>query len=262
MLSIVFWMLSMGPMVVLTFLGLVPLWIVAIYGAMGIGLILFRFRGIEEVRENVVPKHVSISDKPKKEEEIRLIAYRLWEDEGRLGGLDREYWLRSEAIWERKNESTTVVTSSQKELTLRIERESQRWSQYHNDLEGLLGIKTVDYTGNSVKGLELERDRVLFIAQQWDWYITGKLLDEDVFKVVGLHKSDKGKDKVYLLGKLLDGEPFLNELPREYIEKSISECNEYVPENLENLVSLLPVLVLTGVVASAAKFIVDGAKTK
>ncbi len=33
------------------------------------------------------------------EDEVRLIAYELWEQEGRPEGQDMDHWLRAEAIW-------------------------------------------------------------------------------------------------------------------------------------------------------------------
>jgi hypothetical protein len=39
----------------------------------------------------------------KKEEEIKLIAYTLWEEEGCPDGKDCEHWFRAEIIWERQN---------------------------------------------------------------------------------------------------------------------------------------------------------------
>lgn len=33
------------------------------------------------------------------EDEVKLIAYELWEQEGRPDGQDMEHWLRAEAIW-------------------------------------------------------------------------------------------------------------------------------------------------------------------
>jgi hypothetical protein len=33
------------------------------------------------------------------DQEIRLIAYRIWEEEGRPEGRDLEYWFKAEAIW-------------------------------------------------------------------------------------------------------------------------------------------------------------------
>ena len=37
-----------------------------------------------------------------REEEIRVIAYSIWEQEGYVDGQDVEHWLRAEAIWEEK----------------------------------------------------------------------------------------------------------------------------------------------------------------
>jgi len=35
-----------------------------------------------------------------REEEIRLIAYQIWEEEGSVHGLDAGHWQRAELIWE------------------------------------------------------------------------------------------------------------------------------------------------------------------
>lgn len=35
-----------------------------------------------------------------REEEIGIIAYRIWEEEGYCHGRDIEHWLRAERIWE------------------------------------------------------------------------------------------------------------------------------------------------------------------
>jgi hypothetical protein len=34
------------------------------------------------------------------QEEIRLIAYRLWEEEGCPHGRDTEHWLKAESVWQ------------------------------------------------------------------------------------------------------------------------------------------------------------------
>ncbi len=47
-----------------------------------------------------------------KEEEIRLIAYGIWEEEGCIDGRDCEHWLRAEAIWE-LNQKKPVVKSAE-----------------------------------------------------------------------------------------------------------------------------------------------------
>jgi len=37
-----------------------------------------------------------------REDEIRVIAYKIWEEEGRVDGHDGDHWFRAEAIWERE----------------------------------------------------------------------------------------------------------------------------------------------------------------
>lgn len=37
-----------------------------------------------------------------REEEIRLIAYQTWEEEGRPHGRDLDHWLKAEAIWQER----------------------------------------------------------------------------------------------------------------------------------------------------------------
>ena len=41
-----------------------------------------------------------------KEDEIRLIAYNIWEEEGCLYGHDCEHWFRAEAIWGKQKQGT------------------------------------------------------------------------------------------------------------------------------------------------------------
>jgi hypothetical protein len=38
-----------------------------------------------------------------REDEIREIAYTIWEQEGCMNGNELEYWLRAEAIWTERN---------------------------------------------------------------------------------------------------------------------------------------------------------------
>ncbi len=48
-----------------------------------------------------------------REDEVRLIAYHIWQKEGGYDGRDSEYWLRAEMIWkeEQKNEATSAYTN-------------------------------------------------------------------------------------------------------------------------------------------------------
>jgi len=45
-----------------------------------------------------------------REEEISLIAYRIWEEESCCHGRDVEHWLKAEAIWEEKQKKEPVST--------------------------------------------------------------------------------------------------------------------------------------------------------
>jgi hypothetical protein len=49
-----------------------------------------------------------------KEEEIRKIAYQLWEQEGCVNGRDCEYWVKAEQIWEgsQQQQSAPVAKKS------------------------------------------------------------------------------------------------------------------------------------------------------
>jgi hypothetical protein len=37
-----------------------------------------------------------------KEDEIRLIAFRIWQEEGCINGCNCEHWFKAEAIWEQQ----------------------------------------------------------------------------------------------------------------------------------------------------------------
>jgi hypothetical protein len=51
-----------------------------------------------------------------REHEIQVIAYKLWEDEGCVDGLDCEQWYRAEVIWEQKRkEPVAENTKTQSE---------------------------------------------------------------------------------------------------------------------------------------------------
>lgn len=45
-----------------------------------------------------------------REEEIRLIAHGIWENEGRLSGHDIENWLRAEVIWRRRQRQRQILS--------------------------------------------------------------------------------------------------------------------------------------------------------
>jgi hypothetical protein len=43
-----------------------------------------------------------------REDQIRLIAYRIWEEEGRQNGRDCDHWFRAEAVWEQHRDEVGV----------------------------------------------------------------------------------------------------------------------------------------------------------
>jgi hypothetical protein len=44
-----------------------------------------------------------------REEEIRLIAYNIWQEEGCIDGQTHEHWLRAELIWESRQKPKASV---------------------------------------------------------------------------------------------------------------------------------------------------------
>jgi len=46
------------------------------------------------------------------EEEIRLIAYQIWEDDGCQEGLHLEHWVRAETIWREQYSQAAASASS------------------------------------------------------------------------------------------------------------------------------------------------------
>lgn len=54
-----------------------------------------------------------------REDEIRLIAYNIWEEESCPNGRDCEHWFKAEAIWEELSKKTVAntVKSDPKKVT-------------------------------------------------------------------------------------------------------------------------------------------------
>ena len=47
-----------------------------------------------------------------KQDEIRLIAYNIWEQEGCINGKDCEHWFRAEAIWQGQQKLFSIKTTT------------------------------------------------------------------------------------------------------------------------------------------------------
>jgi len=113
------------------------------------------------------------------------------------------------------------VETGDNELRMRLEGQSERYAEYHNNLDSLLGIRTTIRNVAYNQALTLNKNNGLVIDKKYDWYITDKVGDKNIFKVVGIYKSDANKVVVYLLGEN-EGKPFLNKLNDSDIDNSKS----------------------------------------
>jgi hypothetical protein len=143
------------------------------------------------------------------------------------------------------------VLKNPRELILQIEKASQQWGEYINNLDALLGLETIN-SGSLVSNLELGQDRVLRINDHdYDWYITYKRPAQDMFKVVGLHKKDASKNLVYLLGKNGQTEqPYLIALSVDHMFADFEHCLDEVTSGARELLGIEPARELVGVRAS------------
>ena len=64
---------------------------------------------IEEPSEQLEPEEEQILEKDS-QEEISLIAYDIWEQEGRYHGRDVQHWLMAEEIWQKRRSSPGKMT--------------------------------------------------------------------------------------------------------------------------------------------------------
>jgi hypothetical protein len=50
-----------------------------------------------------------------REEEIKIIAHRIWEEEGYCDGHEMEHWLSAEVIWEEKQKNKAAPKNAKAE---------------------------------------------------------------------------------------------------------------------------------------------------
>lgn len=60
-----------------------------------------------------------------REDEIRLIAYTLWEQEGCTDGYDCEHWYRAESIWEQQQDQKPAAKRSVRKSRTSVERKTK-----------------------------------------------------------------------------------------------------------------------------------------
>lgn len=61
-----------------------------------------------------------------KDDEIRSIAFRLWEEEGKPEGRQLEHWQRAEAIWHEQNNQNAAGDPPPTEKPVRRKRNAPR----------------------------------------------------------------------------------------------------------------------------------------
>lgn len=100
-----------------------------------------------------------------------------------------------------KSITVTIKTNSIKVISL-VMKASYELEPYINNLDELLGIKTFvqGFDGLSLIGNNLYIPKGTEQGGEYDWYITAKQKDADIFKIVGLNKTDASKNVVYTLG--------------------------------------------------------------
>ena len=67
-------------------------------------------RAWDELKQGVEGAFSRLKGEADREEEIRLIAYRIWEEEVRPHGRDWEHWRKAEAIWEEQHREEPTAT--------------------------------------------------------------------------------------------------------------------------------------------------------
>jgi len=109
-----------------------------------------------------------------------------------------------------KEISVTIRTNSEK--TIRVVNEASMKNgidQYINNLDNTLGIRTLNMNdaGYLIPHAPLELGSnnnlqyLMINDKDYDWYITAKQQNDNVFKIIGLHKTDKENNVVYILGR-------------------------------------------------------------
>ena len=115
-------------------------------------------------------------------------------------------------------EAKVKIERNGKKLILLLTTASKSIGEYINNLDTVLGVKTVNTNSHTFGEALSLRGNILRIDNSYDWYLADKHPDMIMFKIVGLHKEDASKNVVYVVGNN-NGEPYLFQVPNEYIEE-------------------------------------------
>jgi hypothetical protein len=68
-----------------------------------------------------------------REDEIKMIAHRIWEEEGYCHGHEMEHWLRAKVIWEekQKNKAASKNAKAESKQTMKRSKTDSKASKKH-----------------------------------------------------------------------------------------------------------------------------------
>jgi len=93
-------------------------------------------------------------------------------------------------------------------------------------LEGIVGVKIEQVTGTTVDPMQYFRDRkIVTVSSEFQWFVVEKHPKYPMYKVVGLHPSNRNLNCAYLFG--IDShtkDPYLLRVPNTYLHRSVEDC--------------------------------------
>jgi hypothetical protein len=121
---------------------------------------------------------------------------------------------------EKKKQLEVKIEKNGRKIILMLTKSASSLGGYINNLDTILGIKTVNNNERTtaLHPLILQDNNLYINTYLYDWYLVDKHPDMPMFKVVGLHKTDASENVVYVVGNN-DGEPYLFQVPNKYIEE-------------------------------------------
>lgn len=92
-------------------------------------------------------------------------------------------------------------------------------------VEAVLIDRLFDNSVTDVEPIDMQERDNWWVDTNYDWYIVEKHPKFEMYKMVGLHKRQRGLNCVYVLGKDSHTEtPYMLRCPPEYLKQPIMEC--------------------------------------
>jgi hypothetical protein len=211
------------------FMGVLPLWVFFIILLVSVITISYRMFNCsvsdkEETTSNVKDKNVYL-----KIDSADIVKMDKSQCDSIMGAIDKICGLNNKDNYIRDDNDCAYpiktfsnINKNRNWLLSSLELKSREFEKYHNNLDELLKIHTINvpYDCKDEIGLELFHNE-LRINDNYDWFIVDKHPEFNIFKVVGIHKKDGKLNCVYLLGNK-DNNPFLFKLDNKHINDDAS----------------------------------------